>query len=80
VTIQQRDIVVRRKDADRGYPHGTVVTTLRIEAAWLEGLENTPVEAGEYAVVSWNNRRRLRAEPVGDLEKVGEAPPPISGR
>lgn len=48
-----------------------MVATFTITEKTMNGIGYTPAEPGEYAVVTWHNRMKLRVESVEDLMKVG---------
>jgi hypothetical protein len=48
-----------------------VVAKFTITETTMSGIGYTPAEPGEYAVVTWHNRMKLRVESIEDLVKVG---------
>ena len=48
-----------------------MVATFTITEKTMNGIGYTPAEPGEYTVVTWHNRMKLRVESVEDLMKVG---------
>jgi hypothetical protein len=75
-TLHERDIVTRRGTPLFTKTHGVVIHTFSITERDADSLRTAPVHAGQYAVVSWRHRTRLRAEPAANLVKVGVAEGP----
>ena len=70
--LETRDIVVRKEDQAARPQKGIVIARFTITERDMEGLRSTPVEPGDYVVVTWHGRMSLRAERADELRKVGE--------
>jgi hypothetical protein len=70
--IEKRDIVFRKDDEAARPQKGIVIARFTISEREMDGLRSTPVEPGDYVVVTWHGRMSLRAERAEDLSKVGE--------
>jgi hypothetical protein len=69
--IGKRDIVVRNDDEAARPQRGIVIARFTISEREMDGLRSTPVEPGDYVVVTWHGRMSLRAERADELRKVG---------
>lgn len=66
--IRKGDVVIR-KGAPQ--PRGIVIVRpFTLTDADLRGLRAAPLDAGQYALVMWHNRKRAVAELTEDLEPV----------